>query len=80
MRYIKLALLLLLSQTIAAQNLFVTDLSCEHKINPSGIDVSQPRLSWKLKGNSRNLIQTAYSIRVSTDKNFNLPIIFFCRL
>ena len=70
MRYIKLALLLLISQTIAAQNLFVTDLSCEHKINPSGIDVAQPRLSWKLKGNSRNLMQSAYSIRVSTDKNF----------
>jgi alpha-L-rhamnosidase len=70
MRYIKLALLLLIAQTIAAQNLFVIDLSCEHKINPSGIDVTQPRLSWKLRGNSRNLMQSAYSIRVSTDKNF----------
>ena len=34
-------------------------------------DVSIPRLSWKLSGPARNIVQTAYSIRVATDKNFS---------
>ncbi|MEI7735751.1 MAG: glycoside hydrolase family 78 protein [Ferruginibacter sp.] len=71
MRYIKLALLLLLTQTIGAQNLTVTDLSCEHKTNPMGLGVVQPRLSWKIKSTAKNILQTAYSIRVSTNKNFS---------
>jgi alpha-L-rhamnosidase len=53
------------------QDLSVYDLTCEHKQNPIGIDVIQPRLSWKIKGTGNNILQTAYSIRVSTDKNFS---------
>ncbi len=71
MRYIQLAMLLLITQTITAQHLSVTDLSTEHKINPLGVDVLQPRFSWKLKGTGRNIMQAAYSIRVATDKNFS---------
>lgn len=46
------------------------DLTCEHKNNPLGIDVPQPRLSWKMKSAGYNIMQTAYSIRVSTDSKF----------
>ena len=70
MKFLSVALLLLLAQTTLAQKLQVADLSCEHTINPIGVDASAPRLSWKLTGPGRDLMQTAYSIRVATDKNF----------
>ena len=63
-------LLLLLTQFAFAQKPEIYDLSCEHKINPMGIDAAQPRLSWKIKSVFRNTMQTAYSIRVATDNSF----------
>ncbi|MEO5682309.1 MAG: glycoside hydrolase family 78 protein [Chitinophagaceae bacterium] len=71
MKFLPFTLLLLLTQTIFSQKLSVTDLSCEHKINPMGVDASAPRLSWKLSGAGRAIMQTAYSIKVGTDKNFS---------
>jgi alpha-L-rhamnosidase len=71
MRIIKLLLPLLFTQTIFAQKLLVTELSCEHKINPVAIDAAQPRLSWKISGAGRNIMQTAYSIQVASDKKFS---------
>lgn len=53
------------------QALSTYDLSCEHKTNPMGIDNAQPRLSWKLQGDEKDLMQTAYAIRVATDPNFS---------
>jgi len=70
MKFLRIAFLLLLTQTGFAQKLLVTDLSCEHKVNPIGVDVAAPRFSWKLSGAGRNIMQKAYSIRVATDKNF----------
>jgi hypothetical protein len=67
MKLLKLVLLLLLTQSLSAQKLLVSDLSCEHKINPMGIDLAQPRLSWKINGTGRNIMQTSYSIRVATN-------------
>lgn len=53
------------------QALSTYDLSCEHKTNPVGIDNTQPRLSWKLNGAEKDLMQTAYAIRVATDRKFS---------
>lgn len=53
---------------VAAQALAVEDLRCEYKTNPIGIDVEQVRLSWKLKTAERNILQTAYQIRVATSE------------
>lgn len=53
------------------QALSTYDLSCEHKTNPMGIDNTQPRLSWKLNGAEKDLMQTAYAIRVATDRKFS---------
>ncbi len=41
----------------------VQDLICEYRINPVGIDVQQPRLSWKIISDKENLMQSAYEIR-----------------
>ena len=42
-----------------------TDLRCEYQTNPLGIDVPQPRLSWKLAADGRGARQTAYQVRVA---------------
>jgi alpha-L-rhamnosidase len=54
-----------------AQDLSVKDLTCEHKKDPIGLDVKQPRFSWKINGTGNNIMQSAYSVRVSTDQKFS---------
>lgn len=41
------------------------NLTCEYRINPIGIDIKSPRMSWQIKTNDTNIIQTAYEIRVA---------------
>ncbi|MEO5887828.1 MAG: alpha-L-rhamnosidase, partial [Anaerolineales bacterium] len=43
-------------------SLIVSNLTCEYRINPLGIDVLQPRLSWQLESDQRGTRQTAYRI------------------
>jgi len=45
----------------------VSNLLCENKVNPVGIAVMQPHLSWQLASKRRNVMQTAYEIRVNAD-------------
>ncbi|MEO6232482.1 MAG: family 78 glycoside hydrolase catalytic domain, partial [Ferruginibacter sp.] len=55
----------LLYVPVFSQSLQVSNLSCEHLVNPIGIDVTTPRLSWKIAAAARNTLQTAYEIRVA---------------
>src|SRR5665648_59168 len=72
MKSLKLSLILLcLFGNIYALDLFVKDLTLEHKKDPVGIDVTQPRFSWKIVGTGNNIMQSAYSIRVATDVKFS---------
>ncbi|WP_256758936.1 family 78 glycoside hydrolase catalytic domain [Cohnella sp. WQ 127256] len=48
----------------------VIDLRCEYKINPIGIDVRHPRISWKLESDERAVMQSAYEIEVAEDASF----------
>lgn len=57
--------------TAQAQVVTLTDLRCEHLTNPIGIAEKQPRFSWKLTGEGRNILQTAYEIRVATAADFS---------
>ena len=43
----------------------VKNLRAENRINPVGLDVPTPRFSWQLISNQKNLMQTAYEIRVT---------------
>ena len=43
----------------------VVGLRCEYLVDPLGIDVAQPRLSWKLQSPWRGQKQTAYQILVA---------------
>ena len=61
---------LFISSPLRAQKrapaLRVDNLICEYKANPIAVDVSYPRLSWKLLTQARNTRQVAYEIRVGT--------------
>jgi alpha-L-rhamnosidase len=45
-----------------------TDLRCEYLLSPQGIDVAQPRLSWKLESPQRGQKQTAYRVLVASTR------------
>ena len=44
----------------------LSSLTCEYLDNPLGIDVIQPRLSWKLVSDEQNKTQSAYRILVAS--------------
>jgi hypothetical protein len=46
----------------------VTNLACEDRTNPLGIDVAQPRLGWILPSSQRGDTQTAYQILVASSQ------------
>jgi len=61
-----LLLFLIVSSPIAfSQPLKVIDLVCEYKVNPVGLDILHPRFEWKIISDGRNILQTAYQIRVA---------------
>jgi len=41
------------------------NLSCEHRVEPLGIDAARPRLGWTMNGNARGQRQTAYQVLVA---------------
>ncbi|MBN1291618.1 MAG: hypothetical protein JXB48_07240, partial [Candidatus Latescibacteria bacterium] len=47
----------------------ITDMRCEYRANPLGIDERQPRLSWIPVSDLRGQTQTAYEIIVASDEN-----------
>ncbi|GAB4489527.1 MAG: alpha-L-rhamnosidase [Saprospiraceae bacterium] len=58
--------------SLSAQNFIATNLTCEHRVNPVGLDVKQPRFSWKIKTEQRRgWQQSAYQIQVSTAADFS---------
>lgn len=48
----------------------VQDLRCEDLVDPIGIDVSQPRLSWRMRAETNGAGQTAYRILCATTVEF----------
>ena len=63
------SILILFLISFFSQSLFaksqVTSLKCDYHINPVGIDVAQPRLSWQIVADENNFMQQAYEIRVA---------------
>jgi alpha-L-rhamnosidase len=59
--------LFFLTTTISAQ-VKVVNLLTENQTNPIGLDVQQPRFTWQLMSEQRNISQTAYEITVSGSK------------
>jgi alpha-L-rhamnosidase len=46
----------------------VTNLRCEYRSNPLGVDVAQPRLGWTLESSRRGETQTAYQVLVASSQ------------
>lgn len=46
----------------------VTKLLTEYHVNPIGIDIKIPRLSWQIISDQENVTQTAYEIRIADSK------------
>lgn len=63
--FIAIVIGLMMPIWVNGQTLEVTELRCEYKKNPIGIDAIVPRLSWQLRIDRKNVIQTGYSIRVA---------------
>ena len=62
---LQILIFLSLSKCAFAQ-LKVTKLFCENRVNPIGLDAMQPRFSWQLATNKRNVMQSAYEIKVAS--------------
>ena len=57
---------------LTGSDMAVKKLRCEYRVNPLGIDVIEPRLSWILESDQRGQIQTAYQVLVaSSEKRLN---------
>ncbi len=62
------AAFLINSAVSEAGNLRPTELTCEYAVNPEVIDVTTPRLSWINESDVNGECQTAWQIRVSSDR------------
>ena len=49
------------------------NLRAEYRVNPLGIDVASPRLSWEISDPRRGALQSAHQVIVSTDKTLSDP-------
>ncbi|HEX2986319.1 MAG TPA: glycoside hydrolase family 78 protein [Caproiciproducens sp.] len=47
----------------------IVHLTTEHRINPVGIDIKIPRLSWETRSSDRNVFQNAYQILVALSED-----------
>jgi alpha-L-rhamnosidase len=52
----------------------ITKLLTENKPDPVGIDQAQPRFSWQLAGEQKNILQKAYSVQVFAAGNEKKPV------
>jgi len=70
MRYRNLILIGVLAFLVLRVNgqIEVRNLQCEMLVNPLGIDIKKPRLSWQLNSDQRSIQQTSYEIIVSSSK------------
>jgi len=68
MTKIKLLIAFLLAGFIVSAQVTVKNLRCEMLVNPLGIDAVQPRFSWQLESEQRNVAQTAYQLIVSSSE------------
>jgi len=57
----------LFAGALQAQDLSVDKLTCDHRMDPLGVDAPNPILGWQLFSRQHNVLQTAYRILVADD-------------
>lgn len=70
LKYILLTTALLFSIVTFSQTI-LRNLRCENLNDPHGIDATQPRLSWQLISDQKNVMQAAYEIKVGGNSNLS---------
>ncbi|MEI9955938.1 MAG: family 78 glycoside hydrolase catalytic domain [Ferruginibacter sp.] len=63
-----LTIIFLIAALISSAQVTIKNLRCEMLTNPLGIDATQPRFSWQLQSNQRNVTQTSYQIIISSSE------------
>jgi hypothetical protein len=63
-RYLPIAVLMGIFAAQGNAAVTISHLRCENLLDPQGIDVAKPRLSWILDSSSPNEKQTAYEVVV----------------
>ena len=61
--------LCLLAVSTAFAGVRIENLRVEYRVNPVGIDVRTPRLSWQLQSSTRGERQTAYRVLVASSSD-----------
>ncbi len=59
--------LVLVTYSAFAQEIKLSNLRCDYRVNPQGVGTVTPRLSWELLSSHRGVLQSAYRILVSED-------------
>ena len=57
-----------LAIALSTRAMTVENLNCEHRVNPLGVDVARPQLSWTLQSGRRGDRQTAYEVLVASSE------------
>jgi alpha-L-rhamnosidase len=65
---IKFLIFFLIAGLMVQAQVAVKNLRCEMLVNPLGIDAVQPRFSWQLESDKRNVVQTSFQIIVSSNE------------
>ncbi|MFD1819247.1 alpha-L-rhamnosidase [Pseudarcicella hirudinis] len=73
-RIFGLSCLLILLSFYGKAQVSLQNLLLENQTNPIGLDTRDPRFSWSLQTDKRNVKQTAYEILVSTAANGKTPV------
>ena len=58
----------MIGNSTGSTNIVPSHLRCEYLVNPLGIDVLKPRLSWILESHERGQKQSAYQILVASSE------------
>ena len=58
---------LFLSADVYSQDLKLSNLRCDYRVNPMGTDITAPKLSWEIQSSHKGVMQSAYRILVSED-------------
>ncbi|MBN9386341.1 MAG: family 78 glycoside hydrolase catalytic domain [Chitinophagaceae bacterium] len=59
--------LIFLGGQVFSQDLKLSNLRCEYRVNPLGVGDMTPRLSWEIQSGKRGVMQAAYRVLVSED-------------
>jgi alpha-L-rhamnosidase len=67
-KYICFILVFQLFSLVVSAQVSLVNLLTENTLNPVGLDISQPRFTWQLNSEKRNITQTAYELKVTHGK------------